>query len=154
MIIGMTSNNKRLTFFEKLAELMKIAPENHVFEVLNKAIDNQLEIIGTPKEREIVLEIQTLVEQEYRLSSGALKNCFSTKKRILSDPKKMWVLVVSTVISDTDRLPKLIGNGLGRVHIYRYQSEFVEMKDLIPHHKDFKEKFKKIIESYGEKSIL
>jgi hypothetical protein len=148
------TNNRRLVFFEKLAALMRIAPENQVFDTLNKAIDQQLEVHGPPKQREIVSKILELVLKEYELPLNALQGCYSHKKRHLSDPKKMWVIVAYTIIPDLDRIQKLIGNGLGRAHIYRYQNEFLEMTDNVPHHKEFKQKFNKIIESYGEDTVL
>lgn len=148
------TDSKKLTFFEKLAEYMRHAPEKQVFDTLNKAIDQELQDLGSPKQRESVLRIQSFVEKEYKLPRGSLTNCFSQKNRTLSEPKKMWVLVTCTIIKDEKSVERLIANGLKRGHIYRYQHEFLEMTDRLKHHKIFKEKFNKIIKSYGEDNIL
>ena len=148
------TDSKKLTFFEKLAEYMKLAPEKEVFDTLNNAIDTELQTLGKSKEKEIVAKIQFFVEKEYSLTKGSLSYCFSQKERHLTEPKKLWVLVVCALITDTKMVIKYIGNGLTRGHIYRYQDEFLDMSDKLKHQRIFKEKFNKIIKSYGEAKQL
>lgn len=142
------TDSKRLTFFEKLAELLKLAPEKEVFETLNRAIEAKLQSIAT-SEKDTIDEVRTMVEREYGLKQGQLNNCFTNKKPHLSEPKKMWVLISYALLKDQKIIVRYIQNGITRNHVFRYKSEFVQMNDNIKHHKEFKERFNKIIENYG-----
>jgi hypothetical protein len=142
--------NRKSSFFEKLADYMKIAPEREVFDTLNQAIDERIEALGGDKEKQLVVDIQQTVEEAFNLNPGSLENSFSQKLTHLSDPKKIWVLVCYALIPNQKKVLKLIGNGLKRGHIYRYQKEFTELSDNIKHHRNFKSKFEQILNTYGK----
>lgn len=144
----------RLSIFEKIAEWMKLTSEEEVFESLTKIIDKKLDDLGKDNYGKIVSDIRKVIETEYDLPPNGLKNCFSLKSRHLSEPKRMWVLITCTFIDNDKSVLNLVQNGLKRGHLFRYKKELSEMNDVIKQDLEFKQRFNKIITTYGTTRIL
>lgn len=137
-------------FAEKLVELSDHHSEGEIIDILITALDGKLEKVNGQREKEIVKQVQRLVESHYKLREGALDNSFKQKDRTLTEAKFMWIVITLHVFNgDRNKTEKHIKNGVTRQKVYTCMKTFEELSDKVPHEKEIKETYKIIIQSYG-----
>ena len=152
-------SRKLSEFAEKLIEFSAVASEEEVYSTLIKAINNELDKVGTESDKPLdehhsrdldtVKEIRKMVETQYKLQKRALITAFLHKDRSLTEPKLVFVMVCLFVFDgNRKKVQNLIGRGLTGQKVYTCHREFKMLSDNIPHEQKIKEIYHLIIKSY------
>jgi hypothetical protein len=141
-------NGKLTQFVESLSRIVKVAPEDEVLDTIIEALDRKMSNIELKNEPELVLDLQTKIEQFYNLAPGSLNNSFKSKSAHLSEPKLVWVMCCMYFFeNDRPKVKRLISNGITKQAIYTYNRKFYDLGTLT-HEVTIKENYTKIIQCY------